>query len=387
MQPLYTLRKRAFLLVILTCFSGNHLFAYEANLKIGVVRPKSGIAANLGEQLFSGIRTALYLHQSEENKLKNLVSLVEIDDQGKLSQADVATKNLLGKYRTHVVIGSISDTLNQSIAQAASEKGKISILPMATSDKWLSKHKYAYSTSLSEIGQARQTVKFISKNLSKSSVVVLHENSHPSASTFTETFTAVAKKVGLKMAQTVVFDLSPQSKAEALRQIEQLKPSIIVLPGHYSAVTDIIEKIDLKLKVTFVASQGFDHPEIETKLKPLNNPLYFLSLYHKKCLAESCIQFLNAYKTLYPRREPDVLSFLGYSAMDTVVSTFIAANSNRTTALERQLQNTKQIQSLLGPFRVSSSGVIVRQSQIFKLLKGNISYFGTSDGPYSPKKP
>jgi branched-chain amino acid transport system substrate-binding protein len=370
-------RNYGWLIILLLTIVSSSALAIEAKFRIGVVRPQSGPAARLGNELWQGIQLAYRWHRQQTPQLGNLVTVVQADDRGSPDQALRATKKLLRQDRVHALIGSVSNLLNQAVADAAMTSGRFTILPFATQSELLEQGNNLFSVSIDERLQGRLLAQFARDDLKKNQAIILQEKLNPYADGISQGFRETFRRQGGDVRNTLTFERETLDIAAIKDQIIAAgRAELIVIPSYFQDAAQLIRAIKpaLSSSTVFLGGDVWYDPQLPQMLPVSANTYFFFSPYSPADRSQELQRFVRGFRQRY-KRVPSVMSYLGFATMDTLLGTYKAANSNRTAALKRQLKRPQSTKSFLGSFILVDGRTIVRKPPMMTVNSGRIGIF------------
>lgn len=367
-----------FTIFIVLLLVSSQALGIEARLRIGVVRPKSGDTAPLGQELWQGIQLALNQHRARTPLIKPLVEIIEADDAGSPSQAQRAAEDLLQRQRVHALIGSVNNVLNQGIADAAIRMNRLTILPFATQDKLISRSEMLFSVSFSEQEQGALIAQFASQELARKSAVILSEKDNPYSLSLAAGFRQSFSAAGGHILAELNYEPEATDNSELLAQISRNQIDLVFIPGFFRDVARLVNALKPRVSgsTVFIGGDGWDDPNIARLLPVSAGSYYYFTPFSLNANSQEIVNFIHAYQRDF-KTQPSALAYFGYAAMDTLLSTYLRANSNRSEALSRQLTRFQEVSSLLGPFQVTATGSIVRPAPVMTISSGQTRLFRT----------
>lgn len=356
-------------------FFSDSVLAFRNQLKVGVVRPSSGPMSPIGKELMRGIKIAQEKAQKlEQKRLIQSIKVIEMDDGGKSSTAVRATERLISRNRVHVLIGSISNTVNHSIAQVAARKHKLLILPIGTDSDVVAKGKNVFSLSLTEQQQGEVLGKFTKSFLKQDKVLLMRESNNPYSDLLAGSFTSTFSKDGGQI-KVIDFDVNYNSIQEQLNSSMAMKDSVYFLPSFYMVSQKVLQQYQrLGGSGVFLGGDGWDtyrSKDVFTKLN-LNGHYYYVP-YSVKDPHPANQRFVQSFRKKY-KKDPSLAAFAGYEAFNLVVFAYRQTKSNRTAPLVSFLRAAKKLPSLSGSMKMSSQRSPKKPAIVLKLGKKGTEY-------------
>lgn len=331
-------------------------FSIDGRLRVGVVRPMTGPMQPIGDELMNGIEIAHdKIKQSKNKELASLIRVFEADDEGKGSTAATAALSLINKDRVHILIGSISNTLNDSITDVAARKKRLIILPIGTSPSLTSKGSNVYSMSLSEPQQGAALGKFARTVLNKSNALILEEKENPYSQSLGSNFANSFKKFGGNNAMRNTFESSVEGIKAISAEASQIAHDLAFIPTFYPDARQLIKRLQNRgLKSTFIGGDGWDTFNIKNTFGSRFPGLYYYTPYTTDDPHPALQKFVKAYQDKF-KKMPSLAAFAGYEAFNLATFAYRKVKSNRTGPLASFLKQAKKLPSLSGPIKMNSS--------------------------------
>jgi len=331
----------AILFAFIICSSSSALLAKPAKdhvlYRIGFIHPRSGPLATYGNSLSQGVKLGLTQFRSENPQLADKVALIAADDHGLASEAEKAAYRLVQQQKADILIGSLSNVANQSIAAVSSKTNILLLLPRGTEDD-LTDYPYVYSMSATDKRQGRMLAQFALKSLRRDRAAVLVDARAPDSEVigraFAEAFTLSG---GQLLGQWQAG--GTEGLRSVLNKIASAQPNIVVFPGFYRGVPNILtEARKAGIKATFLGGDGWDHDDLY-KSGDLGSQYYF-SYFHKGDPQAGVQSFITDYETAFGQK-PDVFAALGYDAVRAALQAFVLAKSAQTPNLQKTFEGAR----------------------------------------------
>ncbi|MFW7379471.1 MAG: ABC transporter substrate-binding protein [Oligoflexus sp.] len=361
------------IIVCVLLLLSNISLAVEARLRIGVVRPKTGESAPLGTELWQGIKLAQKLHSKHMPQINSLVEIFEADDAGSPNQALKVTEDLIRRQRVHVLIGSVNNLLNQSVADAAIRMNRMTILPFATQDQLISRSEMLFSATMTEQEQGRSIGQFSSEELQRKKAVILSELDNPYSQSLATGFRQSFEAAGGRIVTELHYSFERQNYEELVNSIASEQADLIFIPGFFQDAAHMIRQIKPRVSssTVFIGGDGWDDPQIASLLPVSAGSYFFFTPFSMSTASPELQSFFKNYQAEY-RQTPSALAYFGFAAMDALMATYLKTNTNRSEALTRQLTRPQELNSLLGSFQVTGGGTIFRPSSMMSITSGQV---------------
>lgn len=328
------------------------LLSVEARLRVGIVRPMSGPMKPLGDEMMRGINLAFEKALSADKKSGHKIQLIEVDDQGRSSVASQVTEQLISQKKVHLIIASVSNNINHAIADVASRKNRLVILPVGTDGNIMAKGNTVFSISLSERQQGEVLGQFASQNLKKTEAVVMQESESPYAENLSSAFSSSFKSSGGASVETLVFESADQV---GQKDLKAYKGKLVFIPSFYFDAKKIINSFKKQnVKATFLGSDGWDTANLKEAFGPNLSGHYFYSPYSAIDPHPAMRKFVQTFQDKFGK-QPSTIAFAGYESFNLAMFTYKKVQSTRTMPMQKFLTRTSKLPSLAGPFKMNSS--------------------------------
>ncbi len=357
------------LFALIVSFSSSNLLAKPAKdqvqYRIGFIHPRSGPLAPFGTSLSQGVKLGLTQFRSENPQLADKVALIAADDHGLASEAEKAAYRLVQQQKADILIGSLSNVANQSIAAVSSKTNVLLLLPRGTEDD-LTAYPYVYSMSATDKRQGRLLSQFALKSLRRDRAAVLIDSRSPDSEVIGKAFSdAFTQGGGQLLGQWT--DGGSEGLRSILGKIASAQPNIVVFPGFYHGVPKILtEARKAGIKATFLGGDGWDHEDLY-KQGDLGSQYYF-SYFHTGDPQAGVQSFVTDYETSFGQK-PDVFAALGYDAVRAALQAFVIAKSAQTQNLQKAFEGAR-FPSIYGAGHFGKDHVFLRPYPIM-ITTGN----------------
>lgn len=331
----------AILFAFIICSSPSALLAKPAKdrilYRIGFIHPRTGPLATYGNSLSQGVKLGLTQFRSENPQLADKVALIAADDHGLASEADKAAYRLVQQQKADILIGSLSNVANRSIAAVSSKTNVLLLLPRGTEDELID-YPYVYSMSATDKRQGRMLAQFALKSLRRDRAAVLVDTHAPDSEIIGQAFAeAFTQSGGQLLGQWHAG--GAEGLRSVLNKIASAQPNIVVFPGFYHGVPHILsEARKAGIKASFLGGDGWDHDDLY-KSGDIGSHYYF-SYFHKGDPQAGVQSFIIDYETAFGQK-PDVFAALGYDAVRAALQAFVLAKSAQTANLQKTFEGAR----------------------------------------------
>jgi branched-chain amino acid transport system substrate-binding protein len=328
----------AMLFALIICSPVSPSFAKDqVQYRIGFIHPRSGPLAPYGTSLSQGVKLGLTQFRSENPQLADKVALIAADDHGLASEAEKTALRLVQQQKANILIGSLSNVTNQTIAAVSSKTNSILLLPRGSEDD-LTAYPYVYSMSATDKRQGQILANFALKTLRRDRAAVLIDARSPDSEVIGKAFAeAFAQGGGVVLGQWT--EGGTEGLRSVLNKIASAQPTVVVFPGFYrNAARVLTEARKAGIKATFLGGDGWDHADLY-KQGDLGSQYYF-SYFHSNDPQAGVQSFTADYEAAFGQK-PDIFAALGYDAVRAALQAFIIARSSETANLKKAFDGAR----------------------------------------------
>lgn len=308
----------------------------DLQFRIGFIYPRTGPLAPYGQSLSDGLKLGLQQFRDENPQLGHQIGVVVADDGSLASEAEKATERLIKTQKVHIIIGSISNTVNQAIAKEAGEKQTLLVLPHATDESLLG-DALTFSLSPSDRRQGRMLARFALKQLRRDKAVILLDSATPDGEMIAKGFSEFFDQNGGQTLGQWTLEGGKTQLPPLMQEIARLQPQVIIFPGSYRSIKPLMDAArKAGIKATWIGGDGWDHAEL-LRLNEDIGAQYFASYFHTSDPQAGVQNFVADFEAAYGRK-PDALASRGYEAVRVVLQAFASARSTDRTNLARAIE-------------------------------------------------
>jgi branched-chain amino acid transport system substrate-binding protein len=344
----------------------------QPGIKIGVILPLTGNAANLGNSAKMGIELALDEINGQGGINNQKVTVYYVDDQDDPAQAAKAMTKLIKEQKVPAVIGSISSFVTLAIAPIA-EKNKVVLLSPASEDpKITGLGDYIFRNCYSEDFEAKQMARFINQETKAKNIAVMYVNNDYGAElakAFTDNFT----QLGGKVVGTELFDSGATNFQAQLNNIKKLKPDAEYIVGYQKLGILLTQAKALGLKGPFFSSMTFEDAKIiKAAGKAADGVTFTYPAYNLDSKDEQVVDFVNFFQKKYDMT-PDIYAANSYDAMK-ILSLAISQGGTKAKKIKQALYSIIEYQGVTGITSFDENGDAVKPVTIKQVVKGKFTF-------------
>lgn len=258
-------------------------------IRVGVILPLTGDAANYGQACKNGIELSKYIDSLN-------VEYIYEDSKGNPKTAISAFKKLLSANQVDYFIGDMFSSTTLAIAPLAKETQKILISPTASSKDISYDNIYALSVFPSESYEAKLIADFAKEKYSR--IGVLYEKV-AAAQVMYDSFVEVIGDDNISCG--LPFDSNTMNFHSDLHKIKQAGCDVVYLITYSNKATQIIKQAqELNINVDFMGQSALYDPSLFPILQTLSTNFYLTGpIYNPLNRDKQSVAFTNQYRELY----------------------------------------------------------------------------------------
>ncbi len=291
-----------FLLILCTLTN-----AESSKVRIGVILPMTGNAADYGNTFWSGCRAALPKLGDQAG-----IELILEDSKADPKFAINAAQKLINYDRVKIIMGGISPVM-LAITPIAEQNQIVVINPVANSPKLRGLSKYLFNTTPLSNEEAEFLASIAYKTYNKRKVAILYINNE-SGLGFRDYFSNTFKELGGKVVFEEAISLGETNFKTIILKIKKANPDIVFLATYYKESALIMRQSkELDYDPFWLTYSAVETPEfLKLASGSADGIIYSYSGFNRS--SKNVQEFTTIYKKLYGK-EPDIWSGQFYEAV------------------------------------------------------------------------
>ncbi len=345
----------------------------DPQFKVGLIYPRTGPLAAYGQSLSEGVRFGLQKFREENPQVGSRIGVIVADDGGLSSQAEKAADRLISVQKVHIIIGSISNVINQSIGAVTSKNSTLLLLPQGTDESLLSDSN-TFSLTPSDRRQGEMLSRFTLRQLRRTKAVIISDSSAPDSEMIAKGFAEAFPKGGGQVLGQWLFEAGKTEPRTLVEEVAKTAPEVIAFPGSYRTVLPLIEAAkSIGLKAVWLGGDGWDHPSLLKGRTDLGSH-YFFSYFHKDDPHESVQSFVADFEA-FAGHKPDLIAAHGYEAIRAVLQAYTMTRSSDHSALAKALEGA-HFAGIYGAGHFAPDRVYLRPAPFMIAAGGQLRFLG-----------
>ncbi|NRA63728.1 MAG: ABC transporter substrate-binding protein [Pseudobacteriovorax sp.] len=370
-----TLVLRTFLILGLFIFCKSAL-AIDAKLKIGVVLPRTGAMSPIGEELQRGITVAFNrIKSNPKSRIAKNLQIVFVDDKGTSEGAIKATEELILRHRVHAIIGSVSNSINDTISDIVASRQKTMVLPIA-SREILAKSKNFFSVATDFETQGKNLGTFASSRIKSNKIFIIVRKDEPEERLLADAFSKGYKARSGKSPETLEVESFESVDASIARRMQN---AAVFIPASISESAPLLQRFEGKSSPKIIGSELWETAVPPNAIVDGGLEVYYHAPYSIGSPHSALQAFVSSFKDAY-NKQPSSIAFAGYESFNTIVYAYTRVKSNRTSPIVQYLKSAKKLPSLSGPASIGPSRFSRKPISVETFTKSGPKYV-TKIGP------
>lgn len=332
-------------------------------IKIGVVLPLTGPAANHGQDAMDGLRMALEeINAAPPIKGKSVRLLYE-DNQSRPTDAVSATKKLINANRVKIIIGPISSTNTLAMLPVTEAEGVLLFSPAASSPEISGKGKLFFRTSLLASPQGAKAAQFTFGRLQCSRAAILFIDDDTGRA-YSGSFEDEFGKIGGTVVAKESYEKTGTDFRTQITKIKVKNAKVVYVPAVPRSLGMIIQQChELDYDPIFVSNYGSEGEDLISIAGELaNDQVYLTSLRLDP-------NFVSHYRSRFGK-QPGIAAPLAYDALNVLVRAIRETQLISPTKLAEQLRGLGGHTGATGKFSFDEMGEPIREIIIRGVVNG-----------------
>ena len=368
--------KKIFLAAAMTLALASVAHAAEP-IKLGVYLPLTGQNAFGGQLELEGIQLA---NKQMPTVLGRPVELVVVDNKSDKVEAANAVTRLTAKEKVVGIIGTYGSSLALAGGEVA-EKAKTPVVGTSCTNPLVTKgKKYYFRACFIDPYQGAGAATYAIRSLGAKKAAILKDVSNDYGVGLAKFFDDSFKKLGGEVVANINYNSGDQDFTAQLTQIIAKKPDVLFIPAYF-AEGAIIMKQARELGATFriMGGDAMDNPDVvNIGGKAVEGFIitafpYAASMPNMNAEAK---KFTDDWNKMYPGKEPNMNSALGYTSYMMFMKAFEVAGKADSEAVTKALADTKGMPSVFGPLTINKTHDAEMPIGIIEIKNGKREYMG-----------
>lgn len=287
--------------------------AKKETIKIGVILPLTGDAANYGKSLQEGINTADALLKDSVGFALNIIYE---DSKAEPQRAVTSINKLLSVDKVECIIGDMFTSTTLAIAPIAEKNNILLLSPTGSANEISLNKKQVFRIYPSEVEEGNTLSNFYKEKFSTQKCAIIYANE--------DAMKNVVSTIIENFGDSIVVFESSFSKGitdfkNIILSIPKTVSNVFVIGYLNDAALLVKQSTELNKNYTFLGiSTLYDNQFIDLTKNASNNVYFTAPYYSVKSENPNINQFVSKYNSIY-KKEPDVWAGYGYDALNIVV--------------------------------------------------------------------
>jgi branched-chain amino acid transport system substrate-binding protein len=351
--------------------SGSDQQASDAVIRIGEVGSMTGSDATFGTSTHQGIAQAFSEINAAGGVRGKKLELITLDDQGKASEAVLATQKLISQQKVRAILGEVASTLSIAMAPIAQQYKIPMISPSSINSKVTQQGDYIFRVCFVDQFQSKVMAEFALKHLRARKAALLQDSKSDYSRDSAKIFSDLFKKGGGEIVVDQSYSAGDIDFRSQLTAIRGANPDVILVPGYYTEIGLIArQKAELGIQAPLLGGDGWDSPKLGEIGGPALDGSYFVSHFAQDQPSPLTQQFIKKYKENYGGVSPDGLAALGYDAARVLADALKRAKSDSSEDLRKAIAETKEFEGVTGKITMGPDRNARKPAVVFKIEGG-----------------
>ena len=332
----------------------------DASFKVGLIYPKTGPLAPYAESQAKAVKLGLEEFRQDHPELAIQIAVVVADDKSLASEGMEAAQRLVETQKINMLIGSFSNTVNQSLLEILEASNTPMLLVRSTGDEMIS-HRQVFSMVPSHRWLGRMAGFYAAQSLKKKRAGLIYHADDAISIEMNEGF----KEAFIKAGGQIVGSWTAQQH-DAWDSIKGLQPDSLFIPAAFGGAESLIDSalaspIDILSTSRFLRKAGAGalyKAKTFTNLDPNQGVKDFVELYEKRY-----------------QQKPDELAAASYESIRIILQAYFLSLSVLDKPMLEAMQ-TKDLGGIYGIGRFTGERAFIRPIPITREISGKEEFRG-----------
>ncbi|EFQ23453.1 ABC transporter substrate-binding protein [Aminomonas paucivorans] len=347
-------------------------------VRIGVFLPLTGQNAFGGQLELDGVKMA---HQEMSKILGKKVDLIVVDNKSDKVEAANAVKRLIEKEKVVAIIGTYGSSLAMAGGEI-SEKAKIPAVgtsctnPLVTQGK-----KYYFRACFIDPFQGAGAATFALKDLKAKNGALLIDVSQDYSVGLATFFEKAFVKGGGKIVAKLSYNSGDQDFTAQLTEIISKKPDVLFIPSYFAEGAIIMKQAkELGGKFKIMGGDAMDNPDIVKIGGAAVEGFSYTTFPYDPTMKDMnpvAKKFTANWKKVFPKKDPNVNSALGYDSYMLIMDAIKRAGKAEPEAITKALASTKGFLGVTGATTINATHDAEKPVGIMQIQNGKRVFLTT----------
>ena len=223
----------ALVLVMTACVA-----SAEGAIKIGVIGPMTGPAADYGTSVANGATIA-----AEEINAKGGIQIeLNIQDDEHDAEKSINAYNNLWDWGCQMICGTVTTNPCIAVGAQAYEDRMFMLTPSASSTDVIADKDNVYQVCFTDPAQGAASAQYIFDHQLGTKVAVIYNNADAYSTGIYQTFDAKAKELGLEVVEVTTFTDDTTDFSVQVTAVKEAGAEVVFLPIYYTPASMILQQ-------------------------------------------------------------------------------------------------------------------------------------------------
>ncbi len=349
----------------------------DSVIRIGEYGSLTGSEATFGISTHEGILLAV----DEANRAGGVngkpVTVITMDNQGKLEECAIAVTKLIQQDRVHAVLGEVASTRSLQGAPICQRNRVPMLSPASTNPKVTQVGDYIFRACFIDPFQGRVMADFAIRDLKAKTAAVFRDQKSDYSIGLSDVFTKRFRELGGTVVTDVSYVSGDVDFKSQLTVIREKKPDCVYLPGYYTEVGLVLRQArELGMRMPFMGGDGWDSPELFKIAGKAAENGYHSNHYTPESKDPKVVEFVAKYRARWGKT-PDALATLGYDAALLLMDALKRAKSLDGPDIRDALASTKDFPGVTGRISMDADRNAEKSAVVLKTSADRATYLTT----------
>ena len=349
----------------------------EGAIKVGLIGPITGPAANYGLSVEHGAELAAKeINEAEGAEYFEL----RYEDDEHDPEKSVNAYNTLWDWGAQMIVGSVTTTPCIAVATEAYNDRMFLLTPSASSTEVTEGKDNVFQICFTDPSQGKLSAECISEKALGTKIAVIYNNADAYSTGIYQTFEAEAQELGLEIVSVTTFTDDTTDFSVQVTSAKEAGADLVFLPMYYTPASMILKTADsMGYKPVFFGVDGMDGIlNIEGFDTSLAEGVMVLTPFAGDSANELAKTFIANYEAAYGAT-PDQFAADAYDAMYTLYAATKAAGVTADTSTEDACEmliaamkdlKISGVTGMTGEMTWNENGEVNKEPIVVKIVNG-----------------
>lgn len=342
-------------------------------IKIGVIMPLTGDAAQYGIPSLNAIQLAVMQTNSEREKWQPEIKLVPEDDKAQAAQAVSAFQKLVTLEKVNLILGPLVSSATLSVAPLADSNKVVLFTPSSSAPALTTAGDYVFRNELSDLFGGTSQAELAVNKLGYKKMACVYINNDYGAGLF-KVFKDKFQALGGQLIFEDSFGQSNSDFRSMITKLKSISPDAVFIISHDEIINFVRQMVELGAKFQIYTTPVFEDNRNIEKLGALAEGIIYTYYgnFDPASSNEKIRLFITQYEMQY-KETPTYYAALAYDAACIALEA-LKRNSYNVESIKDELYRIQKFPGITGETSFDVNGDVSKPVSLKTVQNGRFVF-------------